>query len=280
METRGALTEVFMDVIIRYGKETTFDLIAERLAMYPDQRVRDIAVMLKPWCKGGENHRWVSGGRPVDFESDFIVIEMEELLSRPSLQKAAIFYFLYRISFDFLQKTLRNPEFRKKPKLLLIDEAWEALKSGSADFIERAFRRFRKTGSGCWIITQGPTDLEGTPVADALWNNAHFVVSLKTENIDKEKVKKRLTDFAIEAMSTLNTVSGKYSEFYFKTPFGEDIIRFYAPRYTQLVYTTNPLEVARIEAYRRQGLSYADAILEVLREESSEVSGKSSSEKR
>lgn len=264
---KGALSEVLIETIQKYKQETTFDLIAEKLLRHRDQRVRDIAVMLTPWCKGGENHRWVASGRPIDFESDFIVIEMEDLMSRPALQKVAVFYFMYRISFDFLQKTLRDPSFKKKPKFLFIDEAWESIKAGNADLIERAYRRFRKTGSGCWIITQSPTDLEGTPVADALWNNANYVVMLRTESFDKSRVKDRLSPYALEAVATLQTVKGRFSEIYFRTPFGEDVVRFYAPRFTQLVYTTDPMETSFIEEKRKQGLSYADAIDALLKEE-------------
>ncbi|OCC15313.1 IncF plasmid conjugative transfer pilus assembly protein TraC [Dissulfuribacter thermophilus] len=260
----GALTEIIADVAEKYKQETTFDLIAEKLAQHSDHRIKDIATMLKPWCKGGENYRWVAGGKSINFESDLIVIEMEALMQRTHLQKVSLYYLMYRISQDFLLKTMKDPSFRKKPKFLFIDEAWEALKTGTADFIERAYRRFRKTGSGCWIITQGPSDLDGSAVADALWNNSHFVVSLRVENFNKEKAKKYLSDYALSVIPTLKTVKGQFSEIYMKTPFGEDILRFYAPRYTQLVYTTDATESAIIEKLLDEGLSYDRALRKII----------------
>jgi conjugal transfer ATP-binding protein TraC len=267
---KAALTEIFNKVIEKHGTETSFDLIAEELARHPDQRIKDIATMLAPWIKGGENYRWMGTGRPINFESDFIVIEMEELGSRPSLCSIALYYLIYRISYDLLQRTMKDMAFKKKPKFLFIDEAWELLRMGNTEFIEKGYRRFRKTGSGIWIITQGPADLEDTPIADAVWANSHFVVSLSVKSFDKKKVEHKLGQYALDILPRLKTVAGQFSEFYFKTPFGEECLRFYAPRYTQLVYTTHPKEVAKIENYRQRGFSYPEAIRRVIQDEQKE----------
>ena len=266
---KAALTDIFNQAVEKYGRETTFDRIAEILSTHPDQRVKDISVMLKPWLKGGENYRWVASGKPINFENDLIVIEMEELSSRPILRSIVLYYLIYRISHDFLEKSMKDPEFRKKPKFLFIDEAWEQIRAGNVEFIERGYRRFRKTGSGIWIISQAPTDLEGTPIADAVWANSQFVVSLYLEKIDKNLAGKRLSSFAMKVIPTLKTFAGKFSEIYIKSPFGEEVLRFYAPRYTQLIYSTKADEVARIEQYKRKGMSLSDAIFAVMEEESS-----------
>ena len=268
---KAALTEIFNKVIEKHGTETSFDSIAEELSRHRDQRMKDIATMLMPWMKNGENHRWIAGGRPINFDSDIMVIEMEELGARPFLRSIALYYLIYRVSHDFLQRTAKDPEFRKKPKFLFIDEAWELLRAGDVDFIERGYRRFRKTGSGIWIISQSPSDLEGTPITDAVWTNSQFIVSLSVDSFDKEKAETRLSKYAIELIPKLKTFVGEFSGIYFKSPFGEECLRFYAPRYTQLVYSTLHEEVAKIESYREKGLSYAEAVEKVMLEESRPV---------
>ena len=264
---KAVLTDIFNQAIEKHGRDVTFDLIAELLESHPDQRIKDIAGMLKPWLKKGENHRWVSSGRPIDFENDLIVIEMEQLTARPLLRSIVLYYLIYRISHDFLEKSMKDPEFRKKPKFLFVDEAWEQLRAGNVEFIERGYRRFRKTGSGIWIISQAPSDLEGTPIADAVWANSQFVISLFVERMDEKLIARRISPFAAKIIPTLRTLSGKFSGMFIRSPFGEDVLRFYAPRYTQLIYTTKAEEVAKIEHLRQQGCSLDEAVLRIMAEE-------------
>ena len=263
---KAVLTEIFNKIIEKHGPETNFDAIADEMLGYQDQRIKDVATMLKPWMKGGENYKWIIG-HPVNFDSDLIVIEMEELGARPLLRSIALYYLIYHISSDFLQRSAKDMEFKKKPKFLFIDEAWELLRSGNVDFIERGYRRFRKTGSGIWIITQSPTDLEDATIGDAVWTNSQYIVSMKASEFDKEKAKRRLSEYAIRTIPRLKTFAGEFSGLYIKGPFGEECLRFYAPRYTQLVYSTHPQDLAKIDSYRKQGLSYAKAIEKVVLKE-------------
>ena len=271
---KAALSEIFYKVIEKYRDETNYDLLAEELKKHSDQRIKDIATMLMPWIGNGENARWLKKGRPIEFDNDLMVIEIEELSARPALRAIALYYLIYRISYDFLQRSTKDMEFKRKPKFLFIDEAWELLRAGNVDFIERGYRRFRKTGSGIFIISQGPTDLEGTPITDAVWANSQYVISLKVEAFNQKKVEGRLSKFAINILPKLRTIKGLFSELYIKSPFGEEILRFYAPRFTQLAYSTNAKEVAKIESLRQKGLSYVQAIQQIMKEEIEEFKQK------
>ena len=57
----------------------------EELGIKEDQRVRDLAIMLNPYAKGGQYERFFSGPNTIDFNNDFIVIENEELKRKPDL---------------------------------------------------------------------------------------------------------------------------------------------------------------------------------------------------
>mgnify|MGYP003378696726 CR=1 FL=1 len=57
----------------------------EELGVVGDQRIKDLAIMLNPYAKGGQYERFFEGRNNIDFSNDFIVIENEELKRRPDL---------------------------------------------------------------------------------------------------------------------------------------------------------------------------------------------------
>ena len=57
----------------------------EELGVVGDQRIKDLAIMLNPYSRGGQYERFFEGRNNIDFSNDFIVIENEELKRRPDL---------------------------------------------------------------------------------------------------------------------------------------------------------------------------------------------------
>ncbi len=71
---------------------------------------------------------------------------------------------------DFI---LREIEVDKSSyKRIILDEAWELLKSqAAANFMEYCARTLRKTGSGITFITQGLEEIVASPIGSAIINN-------------------------------------------------------------------------------------------------------------
>ncbi len=113
-------------------------------------------------------------------------------------------------------------------------------------------------------ITQGINDLAKTDAGRAALENSDFLFLLrqKAESLMALKETGRLLmDQALfELLSSVHTVPGRYSEVFVRTPIGAGIGRLMVDPFTHLVYTTNPTEYARVEAYQQQGLNLVEAI--------------------
>ena len=70
----------------------------EELGVVNYQRIRDLAIMLNPYARGGQYERFFEGRNNVDFSNDFIVIENEELTRRPDLHAVVHIKLLNQIT--------------------------------------------------------------------------------------------------------------------------------------------------------------------------------------
>jgi conjugal transfer ATP-binding protein TraC len=100
----------------------------------------------------------------------------------------------------------------------------------------------------------------------ALLQNSDFKFLLKQlpESIErmKETGSIKLSEFEYSLLSTVNRGNG-YSEIFCITPFGRGIMRLIVPRRLQLLFTTDPNELAALDRLRGTGdtqKSYHEAI--------------------
>jgi conjugal transfer ATP-binding protein TraC len=136
------------------GTGMSVDDLAEVLLADGDQRIRDVGQQLYPFTSAGEYGRFFNGPNTIAFESDLVVLELEELKGRKHLQQVVLLQLIYQI-----QQVMYLGE-RGQPKLVVIDEAWDLLTQGDvARFIETGYRRFRKYGGAAVTVTQSLNDL-------------------------------------------------------------------------------------------------------------------------
>jgi conjugal transfer ATP-binding protein TraC len=112
-----------------------------------EKRLSDIAHGLGSFCSDGPYGRYFNGPATIDFKSNFVCLELEELKSQKHLQTIVLLLLIYQI-----QQGMYLGD-RSQKKLLLIDEAWDLLSDDQiAAFVEAGYRRFRKyNGSACII---------------------------------------------------------------------------------------------------------------------------------
>jgi conjugal transfer ATP-binding protein TraC len=265
------LRKVLNELWQEKGPDTTIDLIAKQMIEMgqkeDDRRISDVGHQLFPFTSAGEFGRWFNGKNNLEMnQNPFITLELEELKGKPELQQVVLLQLIYQI-----QQEMYLGE-RDQRKLLIIDEAWSLLASGSvAGFIETGYRRFRKYGGAAITITQSINDLYSNPTGVAIAENSAnmYLLKQKGQTIDQVKREERLplSDAGYDLLKTVHTQAGKYSECFFITEGGAGIGRLIVNRFQQLLYSTKHSEVQAIKNYQRQGKSLPDAIDAVVEDE-------------
>ena len=256
---RSFIEKAIRQAFNRFQTATTITTVSEELTQMADRRARDLATMLFPYTRRGRYGRFFEGEMTLHSKNPFVVLELEELRGKGDLRSVVLLLLIYYIQTE-MYSGIRN-----RKKLVIIDEAWDLLGEGNtAKFIEHGYRRFRKYDGGIITITQGVNDLAKTDAGRAALDNSDFLFLLrqKAESLMalKESGRVLMDDALLELLSSIHTVPGRYSEVYVRTPIGAGIGRLVVDRFTQLVYTTNPVEYARVEEYQKQGLSLVEAI--------------------
>ena len=261
------LEQAIKEAFREHANETTITHVAKALETLDDDRARDLARMLYPYCAGGSYAKYFEGKNNVELTSRFIVLELEELKSKKDLQSVVMLFLIYIIQqFMYLGS-------KDERKICIIDEAWDLMGEGNAaKFIETGYRRVRKYNGAMITITQGLDDLYGTSCGQAVANNSDFLFFLqqKPESLAAFKKSNRivLDDFSFELLRTAHTMPGTYSEVFISTPTGRGIGRLLVDPFSYYLYTTTPGEVVQVERHLSQGLSITEAIEKCLQENS------------
>jgi len=240
----------------------------EELGVVNDQRIKDLAIMLNPYARGGQYERFFEGRNNVDFSNDFIVIENEELKRRPDLHAVVNILLLHRITGEMYLT-------RNRRKVLFVDELKQQLGDIGADdpvkaaVIEEAARRARKYGGALGTATQSADDFYGSAQMEAAFNCSDWVFLLrqKPESIEMLDRKGRLTmdEPKKRLLNSLRTEAGVFSELYISSPVGEGVARAILDPATHLLFSNKLEDNAPIDELRAQGLSIDEAISELLR---------------
>lgn len=265
---RSTLTNLIADIVRvahREGRVANFTDLAYALdaviAQTGDQRIRDLRTELAPYL--GPYAQWFDGtGRPLTFQNRFSVLELEGLKGHAALRQAVLMTLMLIIE-DTMSKD------RETIKMVFIDEAWDLMKAGhSAQFIESGFRRARKHRGSFVVATQGLKDFFSSPTAEAAWSCAETKCFLR-QNSDQVASLIATNRFSADPgflaqLKSLTTVAGEFSEMIVKS--GDNpmaIGRFTIDRRSQLLFSSNPAEVAQIRRWQRAGATLLEAVTEV-----------------
>ena len=224
----------------------------------------DLGRQLYSFTSAGEYGRFFSGHNNIEFrEGGFTVLELEELKGRRHLQQVVLLQLIYQI-----QQNMYLGE-RNRPKIIIIDEAWDLLRDGDvARFIETGYRRFRKYGGAAVTVTQSVNDLYSSEVGMAIAENSAnmYLLGQKAETINILEQEKRLplTGGEYEFLRSVHTLSGVYSEIFVISDRGNAVGRLVVDPFRKLLYSTRAEEVNAIEKLVRDGCTVAEAITRIL----------------
>jgi conjugal transfer ATP-binding protein TraC len=271
-----AISAMLLKLFAAHGNDLTVTALRDafkggtidELGVRDDARIKDLAIMLNPYARGGQYERFFEGRGNVDFSNDFIVIENEELKRRPDLHAVVNILLLHQITAEMYLS-------RNRRKVLFIDELKQQLGDIGADdpvkaaVVEEAARRARKYGGSLGTATQSADDYYGSAQMEAAFNCSDWVFLLrqKPESIEMLDRKGRLTmdEPKKRLLNSLRTEPGVFSEVYISSPVGEGVARNILDPATHLLFSNKLEDNAPIDELRAQGLSIDEAIAELLR---------------
>ena len=252
------LVESLSSGLVHPEKETT-----------PDRRVMDLAVQLSPFARDGAYGRHFDGKSTVNFTNDFIVLELEGLKGRKTLQSVVLLCLIFLITQDL---TSGDKHIRK---MIVIDEAWDLLSHKHAgSFIQNGYRRARKQNASFITITQSFADYYQNDTARAALENAdiRFVLRQKEESLRFMESQKKVafSPWEMNAIKNIRMREGEYSECLFSTPDTVPaVLQIRFDPFSRLLYSSRASDVARIETLMHKGLSVTEAITTILESEQS-----------
>lgn len=249
----------------KLGKAMTVTDVAQALKDSGEPVAVRLGAQLFPYTKNGMYGRYFEGESNVDFNNNFVVLELEELKSRKDLQSVVLFIMMFRITQNMYR------EDRSRKKVCIIDEAWDLMGGGnSGKFIEEGYRRARKYGGSFGTLTQSIEDYYKTPASQAALDNADwlFLLKQKKESIEQLSRSGKLTldDNMKRVLSSVRTEQGLYSEIFINSPAGNGVGRLVVDPFALLLYSSAPEDWAAIQRYQRQGQSVTESINSVLRD--------------
>ncbi|MCU1136983.1 MULTISPECIES: type IV secretion system protein TraC [Stenotrophomonas] len=257
------LKRTLKDCWNQHGTALTIDILASALQESDRQEVKDMGRQLFSFTSAGDYGSYFAGPNNVNVDNPFTVLELGALKAKQHLQRVVLLTLMYQIS----QAVYMGD--RATRQMLMIDEAWQLLASDeTAEFVERAYRQFRKHNATVGIITQSVEDVWSTKGGRAIAeNSAHmYLLRQKPESIDAIKRDSKLPfgDWGYEMLKTVHTVQGEYSEIMCITPFGVGIGRLILNDFQKLMFSTKPEDVTAVKRKREAGLNLAEAISAVI----------------
>jgi conjugal transfer ATP-binding protein TraC len=265
----AALAGAIKRVWDQKGKRATisdvYDLLRTGRLSDDGEHERDLlrlATALEPYTRHGVYASYFEGEANIQFHKSFVVLELEELKSKKDLQAVVMQLMMYRITQEMYLD-------RSKRKLVIIDEAWDLMGSGSsASFIEAGYRRARKYGGAFGTITQSVEDYYKNDATKAAIQNADwlFLLRQKPESIDRlgKEGKLHVDEWMKRQLSSVATEHGYYSEIFVHGPMGSGVGRLILDPFSMLLYSTRAEDFQAIKTLTDQGMSVVEAIEAIL----------------
>lgn len=235
---RARVQEAIKAVWSNKATSMTISDVAQYMAYSEDQRVQDMATMLHPFTNQGQYGHWFEGVNNLRFDSNFVVLELEELSQKPVLQQVVLMTLMAKIQHDMF---LGQDDGVKK--ISIWDEAWALFSDpGVAKFLNHAVRRFRKYRGSCLLAVHGIADFFLNPEMEAIADNCEtkLILNQQAEVIDRAVNSGRLTldEWGISQLKTVHTVPDSYSEVMIVNGQTYSIARVVLSRFLQVLFST------------------------------------------
>lgn len=264
------LENSFIEQAVRWSWDTyqtasCVDTVCEFLSAHEDRIARNMGQSLFPFTSRGSFGHYFNGQSTVSLKERLVVIETDHLRNYPSLMTVIVQMMIIQIN----QEMARGD--RKKPFMIMIDEAWKLLSGqGTAAFMSEASRTARKYKGGIFTATQQLTDYfkPEAPGATEVFNCSAWkcIMYQDSDVITAMKSHPQLqnfvdTEYKEALVRSVRSHPPYYSEVLIYGPGVNGVIgRLRLDGFSRLMYSTNPEEFRMIEAYLEQGATVEEAI--------------------
>ena len=264
------------------GADASIDTVYEYLSTFPEHAEefdschendiaafrslsRNLSFNLTEFTSGHLYGKWFNGTSDFNIAGDeFVVLELEHLKPQKELFKVITLQVINAVTQDLYISD------RSRPRFIIFDEAWQFMQEGSSlkGVIEEGYRRARKYGGSFTVITQSILDLKQFgSIGDVIRSNSAFKFYLESSDFDRAKLEGLIEHegFALKILKSVRSNKPKYSEIFMDTPFGQGVARLAVDPFSYYLYTSDAAEIAEIESLVDNGMSYGEAINEMVK---------------
>lgn len=246
-----------------YGVNASITSVAEWLTQQDSIVCQNLSHLLYSFTKEGMYGRYFEGQSDLNIDQDFVVLELQELKSKPDLQRIVLLTLMYQISETMYWGS------RKQHKSCIIDEAWDLLngeQEGTAKFIEVGYRTARKFNGNFVTIVQSINDYFKSAASIAAFENSDYrlILGQTEEAIDQLQRSERLSidPYTEHVLKSLRKTD-EYSECVIKSPSALTVHRIIFDPYSRILYSSKGDEFEAVKQLEAQGFSLRDAIEKV-----------------
>jgi type IV secretory pathway VirB4 component len=235
----------------------TLSDLAKSLKDFEEPSCKAISKMLYTWTGSRPYGRLLDGMGSLRTNAPICTFDLKGLSNYPDLQGVMIL-----ILTDFILSQIEGDKNCKKR--IILDEAWELLKSqAAASFMEYCARTLRKTGSGITFITQGVDEIVASPIGSAILNNtATKFVMLQKGNSEVLRDALKLNSQQLDLVHSLAQKKGEYSEGFMIEGDHRQVVRIYPSPFEYWLSTSDAGDNQYLESLRKDGHTLVSAIEE------------------
>ncbi len=222
---RVLLEKAILDTYKRLGRVGKVPLLSDLTETCTDSTepsLKNFSKLLFSWTGDRPYGKLLDRVGSLKTNSSITAFDLKGLSAYPDLQAVVIL-----ILTDFILTEVEQDKTRTKR--IILDEAWEFLKSpAAANFMEYCARTLRKTGSGITFITQGVEEIVASAIGPAILNNTatKFVMLQRGDsNVLREVLK--LNPQELNLIQSLGQKKGFYSEGFMIEGDHRQVVRIY-----------------------------------------------------
>lgn len=251
-----ALLELYED-FRKAGRVPTLSALQSHLAPSKEPSLQRISKMLYSWTGDRPYGRLLDGEGSLRTDARVCTFDLKGLSSYPDLQSVMT---LMLTEFILAQVELD----KTSNKRIILDEAWELLKSpAAASFMEYCARTLRKTGSGITFITQGLDEIVASPIGPAILNNtATKFVMLQRGDSKVLSATLKLNPQELALIHSLEQRKGEFSEGFMIEGNHRQVIRVHPTPLEYWMATSDAKDNAELLRLQCTGLCLEESIFE------------------
>jgi conjugal transfer ATP-binding protein TraC len=237
------------------GSETEITDIKLKVEALDDQRCKDFARQMSAYCRGGLYEKFFMGKSQANFNHDFVVVELQPVEDSAEIRDPIIMIALYHLN----KSAFKTKSLDRKRLVTIIDEAHKFLGKNPRmdEFIEQAYRRYRKESGSILIATQGFNDIydeskglsrAGVAITSSSSWNFFLQQSEPSKNLLVKSGIFGLSKYEEHLMRSVATIKHEYSEIFMTTPDNLKLpVRLIVPKTFYWLATSDPEDKKKLQ---------------------------------